>query len=351
VIVVFMTSSGVQVDEGNIDIARCIDNRAYIRFNNAMTEQIGIDRLTGIVAFARAASLGSYTAAARSLSISPSAISKSVQRLEERLGVRLFSRTTRSLTLTPEGRDLHERALRLLREAEEIEQAAVAARSEPAGTIKVPASHPIGVHLIAPRLPEFRQRFPQVSIDLRLSDTFTDLIEEGVDVAVRIGQPSDSRLIAHRLAANRAGLFASPAYLARRGMPASLEDLHEHDCVVVRYQSSGQTMRWPFKVGKRNLEIVPDAGIVVDSTDAVAIVLARGGGIGISPTYVAASYVERGELVPLLKEHWTDRSEITALWPESRRGNPTVRAFIDFLDEGFPNPTPWDSILDVSKAT
>ena len=131
-------------------------------------EQIGLERLTGLIAFARAASLGSYTAAARSLAVSPSAVSKSVQRLERHLGLRLFSRTTRSLSLTPEGRDLFERALRLLREAEEIEQAAVAARAEPAGTLKVTTPLPIGVHLLAPALPRLRERHPRLSIDLRV---------------------------------------------------------------------------------------------------------------------------------------------------------------------------------------
>src|SRR5260370_20854332 len=115
-----------------------------------MTEQIGLDRLTGLTAFARVASLGSFTAAARSLSISPSAVSKSVQRLEQRLGLRLFSRTTRSLALTPEGRDLHERALRLLRDAEEIEQAAVSTRPQPTRTLEVASSPPGGLHLPTP---------------------------------------------------------------------------------------------------------------------------------------------------------------------------------------------------------
>jgi DNA-binding transcriptional LysR family regulator len=139
-----------------------------------MTEQTNIDRLTGIIAFARAASLGSYTAAARALSVSPSAVSKSVQRLEERLGLRLFTRTTRSLVLTPEGRDLHEHALRLLREAEAIEQVAVAARAEPAGVIKVAAPLPIGTHILAPALPRFQAQYPQVIVDLRLGDQFLD---------------------------------------------------------------------------------------------------------------------------------------------------------------------------------
>lgn len=328
---------------GRIDPNSSIDNLGDVRFNSAMAEQIGIDRLTGIIAFARAASLGSYTAAARSLSISPSAISKSVQRLEERLGVRLFNRTTRSLTLTSEGLALHERALRLLQQAEEIEQAAAATRAEPAGLMKITAPLPVGVHLISPHLPAFRERYPKVSIDLRLGDTFTDLVEEGIDVAIRVGQPVDSRLIARILAPNRVCAFASPAYLERRGIPTRPEDLDGHDCVNFRYQSSGQSMRWPFRTGERIQEILPNANIVVDNSDAVVAILVNGGGIGISATYIAGPYVARGELVPVLKTYWMDRHHITALWPESRRGNPNVKAFVAFLVELFPDPTPWDT--------
>lgn len=196
-----------------------LDNWSEYRFNSAVMEQIAVERLTGLIAFARAASLGSYTAAARSLAVSPSAISKSVQRLEQHFGLKLFSRTTRSLTLTPEGRDLLERTQRLLREAEDIEQAVAAARSEPAGTIKITAPLPVGVHILGPALPVFSKRFPKVSVDLRLSDRFVDLIEEGVDVAVRVGNPGDTRLIARQLSPHRICAFASPAYLKERGRP------------------------------------------------------------------------------------------------------------------------------------
>ncbi|MFC0406638.1 LysR family transcriptional regulator [Roseomonas elaeocarpi] len=309
-------------------------------------EQIGLDRLTGIVAFARSASLGSYTAAARVLGISPSAVSKSVQRLEQRLGLRLFSRTTRSLTLTPEGRDLHERALRLLREAEEIEQAAVAARSEPAGVLKVAASLPMGVHLLGPALPRFHRRYPRLSIDLRLNDRVVDIIEEGIDVAIRVGELADTRLISRRLAPHRVCAFASPDYLRRRGTPKHPDELVQHDCVNFRYQSSGQALRWPFRIGERVVEITPEPGIIVDASETVATVLVAGGGIGISPTYLAATYVRRGELVPVLQAFAVQRSVITALWPESRRGSPNVRAFLAFLDEVFPSPPPWDRLID-----
>jgi DNA-binding transcriptional LysR family regulator len=310
-----------------------------------MPEQIVLERLTGLVAFARAASLGSYTAAARALSISPSAVSKSVQRLEAQLGVRLFTRTTRSMVLTPEGHDLHERTLRLLREVEEIEQAAVAARAEPAGILKVAAPLPIGLHLLAPAMPRFRERYSKLTVDLRLSDRMADLVEEGIDVAIRVGELADSRLISRRLAPHRVCAFASPEYLRRRGTPQHPDDLVHHDCVNFRYQSSGQTLRWPFRVGERLVEITPDHGIVTDLSEAVAAMVEAGGGIGISPTYLAASYVRRGVLVPVLREFAADRSVITALWPESRRGSPNVKAFLALLDEIFPSPAPWDSLI------
>lgn len=328
-----------------LEIRANIDNQAISRFTSAMKEQIGLDRLTGLIAFARAASLGSYTAAARDLSVSPSAISKSVQRLEQHFELRLFNRTTRSLTLTPEGQDLYERAQRILREVEDIEQAAVASRAEPSGILKVTAPPPIGLNILAPAIPRFRERYPKLAIDLRLGDQFVDMVAQGIDVAVRVGNLADSRLISRTLGPHRICAFASPAYLAKRGMPLELSDLADHDCVNFRYQSSGQALRWPFNVGDQMVEIVPDASIIIDASDAVAAVLAAGGGIGISPTYVAAPYVARGELKPLFPQFAVDRSSITALWPESRRGSPNVKAFVGFLNELFSNPTAWDEIV------
>lgn len=310
-----------------------VDNYVGRRFCYSMKEQIGLERLTGLIAFARAGSMGSYTAAARSLSISPSAVSKSVQRLEQHLGISLFTRTTRSLALTPEGRALHERALKLLRDAEEIEQFAMTARSEPAGTLRIATSLPLGLHLIAPALPAFRKRYPKVMVDLRLSDAFVDLIEQGIDVAVRIGDLPDTQLMSRRLSSHRLCAFAAPDYLASRGTPKHPNDLVGHDTVGLRYQSSGQTFRWPFLVGGREIEILPPSGIVVDASEAVVAALAAGGGIGISATFIAAPYVARGELVPILSDFAVERHNITAIWPKSRRANPAVRAFLRQLQD------------------
>jgi DNA-binding transcriptional LysR family regulator len=327
---------------------RTVDAQGASDYACAMKAQMGLDRLTGLIAFARTASLGSYTAAARDLSVSPSAVSKSVQRLEEHLGLRLFSRTTRSLILTPEGRDLYERALRVIREVEEIEQAAVASRGEPSGTLKVTAPLPIGVNILAPALVTFRERYPALTVDLRLGDQFADIIEQGIDVAVRVGNLPDSRLVSRPLAPHRICAFASPAYIARKGMPQSIDELVNHDCVNFRYQSTGQALRWPFQIGDKVVEITPEASMTIDVSDAVAMALASGAGVGISPTYVAAPYVQRGELVPVFAEYAVDRFTITALWPESRRGNPNVKAFLAFLQEVFPRPTPWDLIVEAA---
>lgn len=296
-----------------------------------MKEQVGLDRLTGLIAFARAGSLGSYSAAARSLSISPSAVSKSIQRLERQLGVSLFARTTRSLTLTTEGRDLHERALRLLHDAEEIEQAAKAARTEPGGTLRIAASLPMGLHVIAPTLPLFRRLYPKVTIDLRLSDHMVDLIEGGFDLAVRIGDLADSRLLSRRLSSHRLGCYASPEYLAGRTPPTHPDKLGGHETVSLRYQSTGQMFRWPFRIGDREVEILPSSGIVVDASEAVLATIAAGAGIGMATSFMADAWVRRGALVPVLADYAVERQNITALWPESRRTNPAVRAFLDTL--------------------
>ena len=274
-----------------------------------MKEQVALDRLTGLIAFARAGSLGSFTAAARSLGISPSAVSKSVQRLEQQLGVSLFTRTTRSLTLTPEGRELHERAVRLLRDAEEIEQVAKAVRAEPTGTLRIAVSLPIGLHLVAPALPAFRKLHPKVSIDLRIDDRLVDIVEQGIDIAVRIGELADSRLLSRRLSPLRLCAYAAPAYLAARGTPTHPDELAAHDTVNLRYQSSGQAFRWPFRIGEREIEIVPTSRIIVDASEAVMATLVAGGGIGISATFVAAPYVARGELALVLGDFAVERGD------------------------------------------
>ncbi len=304
---------------------------AGFRFTYAMKEQIGLDRLTGLIAFARAGALGSYSAAARSLSVSPSAISKSIQRLEKQLGITLFTRTTRSLVLTAEGRELHERALRLLRDAEEIEQIAKQARAEPAGILRIAASLPVGIHVIAPLLPAFCARYPKVTIDLSLSDRVVSLVDENIDIAIRLGELADSSLLLRRLPPYQIGCYASPEYLARCAPPQHPNDLSGHMTVNLRYQNTGQLFRWPFRVGEREIEMVPSSTIIADTSEAVIAAIVAGAGIGMAANFMAASRVSEKKLVPLLGDFAVERRDLSAVWHESRRANPAVRAFLDHM--------------------
>lgn len=297
-----------------------------------MMEQIAFD---GLIVFARAGSLGSYTAAAQTLGISPSAVSKSIQRLEQRLGLSLFTRTTRSLALTPEGRTIHERAVRLLREAESLQQAALLARTEPAGALTITAAPTIGAHLLGPALPRFHRKHPGVRVNLRMTDQLLDLVDEGIDVAIRVGHTADSQLRSRRFGPHRVCCFASPSYLAKRGTPKTPEDLQHHDCVAVRFQSTGLVLRWPFQIGRRVVEFEPAVWATVDSTEANAALLAAGGGISVLPLYVAEPFVKRKELAPVLANYAVDRHAFTAIWPASRAVNPNVKAFLAFLPEVF----------------
>ena len=140
------------------------------------------------------------------------------------------------------------------------------------------------------------------------------------------------------------------AYLDRCGVPLHPDDLAAHECVNFRFNSSGQAFRWTFSAGDRTFERVPEGGVIADVSDAVAAIVASGGGIGISPSYVVAPYLRRGEVVPVLSDFMRPRSQITALWPESRRANPNVKAFVTYLNQIFPSPAPWDQIVAAHEA-
>jgi DNA-binding transcriptional LysR family regulator len=235
--------------------------------------------------------------------------------------------------LTAEGRDLHARVLELLRHAEEIEQVAKSVRSEPAGTLRIATSLPIGLHLIAPVVTRFRALYPKVTVDLRLSDHILGLAEEGIDLAVRIGELADSSLLSRRLSAYRLCCYASPDYLAKCGTPVRPDEVLEHATVNLRYQNTGQAFRWPFRIGDREIEILPSSPVTVDASEAVMAMVAAGAGIGMASSFMAAPWVKRGALIPILSDFAVDRHNITAIWPDSRRSNPAVRAFLDLLIE------------------
>ena len=310
-----------------------VDYPLGTRFNTAMTERMGIERLSGLVAFAKAGSLGSFAAAARALSMTPSAVSKSIGRLEAQLGLTLLHRSTRALALTDDGRRIHAAALRLLEEADTIEQLASAARSQPAGLLRIAASFPIAVHWVAPMLPGFQARYPEIQVELRVADTVADMAGDGVDLAIRIGSLPDSSLKARKLAPHRLCCYASPAYLREHGQPSTPDDLTHHRTLNLRYQSSGSVFRWPFAQSGGIIEITPRAAILADASEALVAIALAGGGIAMCADFMVARHVTRGDLMPVLSGYAVTRENVTALWPATRRHNPAVRVFLDWLTQ------------------
>lgn len=315
--------------------AKPLDYPADAHFSGDMMERMGLERLTGLVAFARAGSLGSFAAAARSLSITPSAVSKSIGRLEDQLGIALFNRTTRALTLTRDGRVIHEAALRLLSEAETIEQLASVARSEPSGTLRVAASFPIALHLVAPLLPKFRDAYPGLAIDLRVDDRSADMVGEGIDLAIRIGELPDSSLMSLRLPGYRLSCYAAPSYLAVHGTPKHPDELASHRTLNLRYQNTGLLFRWPFDIDGKILEMTPDAAILADSSDAIIAAVLCGAGIAMCADFMTTRHVDHGDLVPILTEFSVTRKNIAAVWSETKHGNPNVRAFLQVIRDAW----------------
>ncbi|WP_447042682.1 substrate binding domain-containing protein [Vreelandella sp. H-I2] len=207
------------------------------------------------------------------------------------------------------------------------------ARSEPAGTLRIATSLPLALHLIAPAITDFRTRYPKVTIDLRLSDHIVGMVEESIDLAVRIGDLADSSLLSRRLSPYRLSCYASPDYLARYGAPEHPDELVEQETINLRYQSTGQMFRWPFQIGEKEIEIVPSSPVIVDSSEAVIAAMTASAGIGMAASFMAVPRVRRKELVPILPDFDVERHNIVALWPQNRRTNPAVRAFIDMLIE------------------
>ncbi len=218
-----------------------------------------------------------------------------------------------------------------LRDADEIEQLAKRARAEPAGILRIATSLPIGIHMIAPVIPQFCAIYPKVKIDLRLSDHVISIVDENIDIAVRLGDLADSNLLSRHLSPYHLGCYASPEYLARHPAPGHPNDLTEHKTVNLRYQHTGQVFRWPFRVGEQEIEIVPSSNIIVDASEAVVAAVAAGAGIGMAASFMADSWVKDKKLVPLLTDFTVERHNISVLWHESRRSNPAVRAFLDHL--------------------
>ncbi len=287
---------------------------------------------SGLMAFLRTADLGSFAAAGRSLGLSASAVGKAVAKLEQQLGVRLFQRSTRSLRLTEEGRLLQERGRRILDELDETQVMLAQTRETPRGRLRV--SMPIiGYHLLLPTLPDFMARYPEIELDLDFNDRIVDLIEEGVDVAVRSGDLPDSRLMSRALGPFQLILCAAPGYLERFGVPRQPRDLDGHAAIRFRFPNSGKLQDWPLTLPPGAPELRMRSVITCNNMEALCGAAINGLGIGCMPDFLAAAPLSRGALQIVLAAHIDGPAQFRVLWPSNRHLSPKIRVFVDFLSE------------------
>jgi DNA-binding transcriptional LysR family regulator len=296
-----------------------------------------MDNLNGIVAFVRTAETLSFVAAGRKLGISASAVGKTIAKLERSLGVRLFHRTTRRVTLTDEGRDFHEHCHRILEDLREAEAMMSKAAQTPRGRLRV--SLPvIGYRFLLPILPAFSARYPHVELDLDFNDRLVDVVDGGFDAVIRSGALTNSSLTSRRLGPFRFVLCASPGYAARTAPPRTLAELPEHACVRYRFPTTGKLQPWTLMADGSEPPNLRTA-MTCNNMEALRGAVIAGFGIGFMPDFLAHDALASGMLVRVLDDHSIAPGQFSILWPSSRQLLPKLRVFVDFMCAHlFPEP-------------
>lgn len=299
-----------------------------------------LDRVTGMRVFVRTASVGSLSAAARQLDMSPAMATKHVDALEARLGVKLLHRTTRRLSLTEAGGDYLEACQRILPEIDEAEASVASQRVEARGVLRMNVPLSFGARFIAPLLPGFSHKHPALKIELGLTDRVVDLIDGGWDLAIRIGRLNDSALQARKLGECSEVVCAAPGYLDRRGVPRRVAELTQHNCLGYTLSSWAGGKEWAF--GRDgSVRVAINGDLSANNGDALLAAAVAGQGLIYQPSFIVADALQRGELVALQLDHPTYAlSGIYAVYPPDRRPPAKVRMMIDYLAEAFvQNPS------------
>ena len=292
--------------------------------------RILMERSGEMEVFARVVQDGGFSAAARNLDITPSAVSKLIARLEARLGTRLLMRTTRALTLTEEGEAYHHAALRILQELNDADQEAAGGAVR--GRLRVNATIPFGTMFVAPAIPEFIARNPKLIVDLSFTDGIVDLVAEKTDVAIRMGNLPDSGLIARKLGQSRRVVCAAPDYLAHRGSPQTPADLEHHDCLTFNFRRARPS--WPFRYEGREIAQPVTGNIVVNNGETMKQILLAGAGIARVGLFHVADEIAEGRLIPLLEEcNPGDLELVHAVYVGGGPLPHRFRAFIEYMVE------------------
>jgi DNA-binding transcriptional LysR family regulator len=277
---------------------------------------------------------GSFAGASERLNMSTSAVSRHVAELETHLATRLLNRTTRRISLTESGQAYFERALHLLADLEETEAVVSSSTVAPRGTIRLTCSTSFGVPYLAPAIGAFQAKYPDVRFDISASNQFVDLVEDGLDLAIRIGDLGNPNLIARRIGTMRLVACASPDYLKRNGVPKHPDDLVKHNCFAYEYSPSKNT--WPFRDSKNNEVKARIAGSVhANNGEMLAAIAAAGVGIALEPDFIINPLLASGALVPILQDFKPAPYSIYAVYPSRRHLSAKVRTFVDFLADRF----------------
>lgn len=294
-----------------------------------------LDRFTSMEVFLAVARGGTFSHAADELGMSRAMASKHVKALEAHLGVRLFDRTTRAVRLTESGREYHDRIAALLAELASVENRVSSASTDVRGTLDIAAPTSFGAFHLAPVVADFMAAQPDVAVRMTLTERAVDLVEEGIDVAVRVGELEDSAYVARQLTAVRLVTCAAPAYLERHGAPARPADLSQHECVVFGTAPAKTHAEWVFHDGTRTTPVRVRGRFAANAGDAVRALAARGLGIARLPDYIVAAELANGTLVEVLERHAPPLRPVFALYPHRDHVPGKVRAFVEFAMAAF----------------
>lgn len=294
-----------------------------------------MDRLESLRVFCRVVDLNSFSRAATQLQLSNATVTNHVAALETHFGVRLLNRTTRRLTVTDDGRSCYERAIRLIAEMSELEDALQGAQRSPKGILRVELPMAIGRIYFAPALHRFTEKYPDITLRVQVTDRVIDAIEERADVLVRMGDLKDSSMVARKIHQSRFVTCASPAFFARHGKPSHPDELQRLPCLGFIQPNTGQMVPWQFARQGERVEFLPQGPVAINHAESLIHTAVSGAGVVQLLSLSLTPSIKAGLLEPILDDWTTHGPQVSLLYPQSRHLSTRVRAFVDFVDELF----------------
>jgi DNA-binding transcriptional LysR family regulator len=299
--------------------------------------------LNEVTIFVKVVQTGSFIGASRILDIPKATVSRKIAQLEETLGVRLLQRTTRKVNLTEVGRLYFDRCVRILDDLAEANLAVAEMQAIPYGTLRISASVVFGVTILHQWIFEFTRLYPQVKIEVFLSNQYVDMVTKGIDLAVRSGSLSDSSLVMHKLGEVPYWLCASPKYLASHGIPTIPTDLHQHHCITIMSESLSEIIPWTMKQGKELMEVKPEYRLRANDFLLIKQLLLSDFGIAYVPSITVLEEISNGSLVRVLSDWALMERELYLVYPSDRHLSPKVRALIEFIYQKVTPQAPWST--------